>query len=167
MSFGHRWFSHCLDGPHELIGTWNFADGTNPELKLTPEKGPWPRLLVFPLLLFAALGLGLARLFPDLTYRLAHCPVRDTTGVPCLTCGGTHSIVAIMRGDFVEALVANPLISLGTVFLLIWAVFAIVATVLPRFRRSLEMRENDRRATKYLVALILIGNWIWLIWQFR
>ena len=136
-------------------------------MKLTPEKGPWPRLLVFPLLVIAFLGLGLARMNPDLTYRLAHCPLRDTTGLPCLTCGGTHSIVAFMRGDFSEALMANPLVPLGTIALLIWTLYAFLATVLPRFRWSLELQENEKRATKFLVALVLIGNWIYLIWQFR
>ena len=118
-------------------------------------------------MLLAVLGLGLARLYPNLTYRLAHCPLRDTTGLPCLTCGGTHSVVALMRGDFFVSMMANPLVSLGTVMFLIWALYALLATVLPRFRRSLELLEHEKRAAKILVTLLLIGNWVWVIAQFR
>jgi len=83
-------------------------------LKLVPENSPWPRLLGFPLFAVVIYGMGMARFYPDLVYRLAYCPLRETTGIPCLTCGGTHSIVALMEGHFLESLLANTLVFLGT-----------------------------------------------------
>jgi Protein of unknown function (DUF2752) len=136
-------------------------------LNLVPEKRPWPRLLVFPLLSLAVVALGLARLFPDLIYRLAHCPLRDTTGIPCLTCGGTHSLVALTNGRWAEALAANPLVALGTVCFLLWSGYALVSTVVPGLRRSLEFPAHEKRAVRIVAALFLLGTWAWEFWQFR
>ncbi len=132
-------------------------------MNLTPEKGPWPRLLAFPLLSVLVGGLSLARLRPDLAYRLAHCPLRDATGIPCLTCGGTHAVVSMMQGNLKASLAANPLVFTGILVFLIWALYAVVATIFPRFRYSLELRPHEKRATRILAALVLLGTWFWLL----
>ena len=112
-------------------------------------------------------GLALARLNPELTYHLASCPLRDTTGVPCLTCGGTHSIVALMQGHWWEALAANPLVALGTPAFLFWSVYALWATFQPVLRRSLLLKPQEKRAARILVTLFLLATWAWEFWQFR
>lgn len=108
-----------------------------------------------------------ARLQPDLAYRLAYCPLRDTTGIPCLTCGGTHSIVALMHGHLPEAVAANPLVALGTIIFLVWAVYALAATFFPSIRRSLVFLTHEKRAVRIVTTLFLIATWAWQFWQFR
>jgi hypothetical protein len=136
-------------------------------LKLVPENSPWPRLLVFPLMTVVGAGLLLARLRPDLAYRLAYCPLRDTTGIPCLTCGGTHSIVSVMQGHWLEALGANPLVFVGTICFVLWSIFSIIATLIPRWRRSLSLLAHEKRAVRMMTALFLVATWAWEFWQFR
>ena len=112
-------------------------------------------------------GLLLARLRPDLAYRLAYCPLRDTTGIPCLTCGGTHSIVSLMQGHLLEALGANPLVFVGTICFVLWSIFSIIATLIPRWRRSLSLLAHEKRAVRMMTALFLVATWAWEFWQFR
>ena len=52
-------------------------------MRLVPEKSSLPRLLVFPFGLVVLLGVAAVHLRPDLVLRLAHCPLRDATGLPC------------------------------------------------------------------------------------
>lgn len=136
-------------------------------MQLVPENSHWPRLLVFPLLLVAASGLIFVRFQPSLAYKLAYCPLRDTTGIPCLTCGGTHSVVELVQGRWLEALSANPLVALGTVIFLIWSVYALMATMVPVLRRSPALGNKEKRAVKLMTTLFLLGTWAWEIWQFR
>ncbi len=123
--------------------------------------GPWPRLLVIPLLLVVLGTLMMVRLAPDLVFRLAHCPLRDLTGIPCPTCGGTHCLVSLMQGHFLESLVANPLIFVGTLVFLLWALYALTATAVPQFRRSLSLSTREKRAARWGTALVLVATWIW------
>ena len=37
------------------------------------------------------------------------CPFRVLTGIPCPTCGTTHAVVALLRGEIGAAFAANPL----------------------------------------------------------
>lgn len=136
-------------------------------MKLIPENSPWPRLLVFPLLSVTLAVLALARLQPELAYRLAYCPLRDTTGVPCLTCGGTHSIVALVQGHVIESLAANPLVALGTIFFMIWSLYALLATMMPQLRRSLVIPSHEKRAIRIGTTLFLLATWAWEFWRFR
>lgn len=163
MFHGYWRLGGGLDDRHELI----FDDGILTVLQLSAENSPWPRLLVFPLLTVAVAGLFVARLQPDLAYRAAYCPLRDTTGIPCLTCGGTHSIVALMQGQVLEALAANPLVALGTVLFLFWAVYALASTFFPAIRRSLLLLPHEKRAARILTTLFLLATWAWEFWQFR
>ena len=39
---------------------------------------------------------------------LYDCPFRRLTGIHCPGCGGTRSILALIRGDFLEAIHDNP-----------------------------------------------------------
>ena len=135
-------------------------------MKLVSEKSVWPRLLVFPLLGISASVFALVWLSPQLAYKFAYCPLRQTTGLPCLTCGGTHSIVALSQGHWTEALAANPLVAGGIFIFCVWALYALAATFASGLRRSVEMSPSEKRTARILAVLIIVSTWIWEIWQF-
>ncbi len=135
-------------------------------MNLVSENSPWPRLLVFPLLMVAGAVLSVAMLRPDLAYKWAYCPLRDTTGIPCLTCGGTHSIVALMQGHWIEAMAANPLVAVGTVLFVLWSGYAVVATIYPAIRRSLKLLAYEKRAARIAATLLILATWAWEFKQF-
>ncbi|MCP4293352.1 MAG: DUF2752 domain-containing protein [bacterium] len=135
-------------------------------MNFVPETSPWPRLLVFPFLAVSLPIMGMARWAPDWAYKLAHCPLRDTTGIPCLTCGGTHSLVSLVDGHWIRAFQANPLIVICTVLFFAWSLWAISATVFSPWRKTMVLSNIEKRTASILTVLSLVGNWIWEFFRY-
>ncbi|MBU8871550.1 MAG: DUF2752 domain-containing protein [Gemmatimonadales bacterium] len=128
-------------------------------MRLIREQSSIHRLLVFPLLTLAFFVFSWLRWNPELVLRLAHCPLMEYTGIPCPTCGGTHAAAAIAHGDLQGALTANPLLALFMGTFLLWAGWALLATVVPTLRHTLELTPREKRATVILAALLLFLGW--------
>jgi hypothetical protein len=54
------------------------------------------------------------------------CLFKKITGIPCPSCGSTHSLVFLLNGNFKEAVVANPLGILLALMLIIFPVWIII-----------------------------------------
>ncbi len=124
-----------------------------------PEQSPFPRVFVFPLLMMAAVFAAVARVSADLLLRSAHCALRESTGIPCPTCGGTMAAIDLSEGRFFAALAANPLLTLLALGGGLWCLYAVAATFLPRWRRSLNLSRGAVKTARWLVALLLAANW--------
>lgn len=131
----------------------------NRSLRLVPERSPFPRLLVFPLLMMAAMFFTLARVNADLLQRSAHCALREGLGIPCPTCGGTLAAIRLAEGRPAEAFLANPLLTLVAAGMAVWCLHAVAATFVPRWRRSLAMERPAVLAVRWLAAVLLAANW--------
>ena len=129
-------------------------------MRLVPEKSPLPRLLVFPFGILAAFGLALVRFKPDLALHLAHCPLRDMTGIPCPTCGGTHAAVALANGRLMDAFAANPLVTVGLIGFGFWLSVGLIMTVVPGKRRDLEFSFKEKRTARILAVLMVLAAWV-------
>lgn len=132
-------------------------------MRLVPEQSPLPRLLAWPLLLLLAGGLIATRLWPNLVFGLAHCPLRDITGVPCPTCGGTHSATSLAAGRWFEALTINPVVAVGLFVFILWAAYSMAATVIPAWRRGILLSPKEKKATRLLAAFFFVLAWVWQI----
>ena len=116
--------------------------------------------------LVAASALASARLHPSwggLVY--TRCPLLTLVGIPCVTCGGTRALVALVTGDAIEALAWNPLVALGGLAALGWLPLATLMLVgwlePPRIPTVLPVL--GRRAIVAGFAL----NWGYLLLWFR
>ncbi len=95
------------------------------------------------------------------------CLIKQVIDQPCPSCGSTRSVVSIMEGNFVEALMINPLGFL-VAFILIVAPLWILRDVVLRshslfkFYLTVENLLRKRQFAITLVVLILI-NWVWNI----
>jgi len=86
-------------------------------MHLVREKSSLPRLLVFPFGLVALLGLALVRFQPGLVLRLAHCPLRDMTGVVATMAPGLRrELVLTDREKKTARLLAVVLLVAGWLF---------------------------------------------------
>lgn len=127
--------------------------------RLTPERSPFPRLLAFPLLVMTVMFITLARVNADLLLRSAHCALREGAGIACPTCGGTLAAIHLAEGRLAAALTANPLLTVAALGGGLWCLYAVAATFVPRWRRSLELGRGAAKATRWLAALLLAANW--------
>jgi hypothetical protein len=114
----------------------------------------------------AVLGGGLAALaaaawLPDRW--LPACVFRAWTGRPCLTCGATRALRALLDGRAAEAWRLQPLIVLLLLAAGAWAAYAATGPLLglPRLRPRPTRREGRLLAAGG-IALVL-ANWAWLL----
>lgn len=132
-------------------------------MRMVPERHPIPRLLVFPFGLLACAGLYFAWRFPDVLSSIARCPFLDLTGIPCPTCGGTRASIGLVRGEWHEALAANPFVAVGLVMFGLWVVHGVAATLVPAWRREVVLTEGDKKAARITAWAALLAAWLWQI----
>lgn len=134
-------------------------------MRLGPERSPFPRLLAFPLLVMAAMFTTLARVDADLLRRSAHCALREGLGVACPTCGGTQAAILLAEGRPLQALAANPLVASVAMLALAWCLYAVAATFVPGWRRSLGLGRRGARLARWGAALALAATWAYEVLQ--
>lgn len=95
------------------------------------------------------------------------CPIKSVTTLPCPSCGSTRSILEIMHGNYLDALLVNPLgyISLlGVIITPIWIIYDLISkkeTLYLSFRKT----ENYLKKRYIAIPLIvlIVANWLWNI----
>lgn len=95
------------------------------------------------------------------------CLIKNITNVPCPSCGSTRSILALTKGNIIEAFNINPLgflIAIIMVILPLWIIADITAkkNTLFNFYQKTETYLRKPQLAIPLV-LIVIFNWIWNI----
>jgi hypothetical protein len=114
-------------------------------------------------LLWGASALGflfLSPVAPALAAGLPSCFVKQWTGIPCPTCGGTRAALALVRFDVLGALRWNPLVAAGVALLAAGGLLAGAAALAGR------MPKEPVRApvwTRAALLLALAANWAWLL----
>lgn len=114
-------------------------------------------------LFWGAAAISLLLLFPlapRFAAGLPPCFFHKVTGLPCLTCGGTHAALALLSGDLAGAFRANPLVAAA---LLLFVVGGLASGVLALAGRGLREPERLPPWTRAAVVLVLAANWLWLI----
>ena len=111
---------------------------------------------------FAALVLVLSAAYFQLPLG---CPFKAITGLPCPGCGGTRAFVALLHGQFMEAVMTNPLSVLLIFFLIIAPAWLFVDCW--RGTKTLQrvMMGKWPVWAIILVAIIIAANWIWNIYK--
>jgi len=128
-------------------------------VRIVPESDSLLRWLVVPFLAVAAALVAVALWSPSLLLRLAHCPWRSLTGIPCPTCGGTEAAVHLAGGHWSAAWRANPLAPLLVILVVLWAGWSLAAAFLPALRLQVELTPAERKAARIGTALLIVGLW--------
>jgi hypothetical protein len=122
-------------------------------------------VLVAPLVTFAAVvGLLIAaRYYERLPVQAPPCGFKTVLGIPCVGCGGTRAMMALVSGRPFDAVRFNPAVVAGVFVSALWAVAGVL-----NYRRGkspLTVPEQNRRIKRVaLIALaVLTLNWIYLI----
>jgi hypothetical protein len=120
--------------------------------------------LIWLVVTVAAAAAGLAWLTLHLPWPV--CTFRALTGLPCVTCGATRSVLAFSQGDLGAAWRLNPLIFAGICSVVVFDVYAlaVLCSGARRVRISLP-RSGIRRLLIAVVAIAGAANWIYLLRQ--
>jgi hypothetical protein len=110
-------------------------------------------------------GMLLAEVWLRFGLPLPVCRFREWTGIPCMTCGSTRLVDALLSGHVLEAAALNPLVFSGLAALALWAVLSAVRVIfgLPTWRVVLARWE--RRALLLVAATALAVGWVYVIWR--
>ncbi len=95
------------------------------------------------------------------------CLIKSFTGFPCPSCGSTRSVVALLGGNFYEALLVNPIgyvLLSGLVIAPVWILKDLLTadSSFYNFFRSTEL--FLQKPQHYVpLALLVFANWVWNI----
>ncbi len=108
------------------------------------------------------MALAVARVLPVLD-AAPDCIFKALTGLPCPTCGTTHALVSMGRGDLFASFRANPLAA----FLLLLSVAVFLVGIVFRLsthtRISLVLTGREERIARITAILLVLANWSYLI----
>jgi hypothetical protein len=127
-------------------------------LKNTPPKSP-----IHVIWGIFAIGLIiLGHLFRNYLGMLPPCIFKHVTGIPCLTCGGTRSIVAFSNFEFYRAFIFNPLIMLFSVGIMVFSFGTLAGWILKR-SIAVKLSRNEIMVIRIFIISLVIFNWAFLI----
>lgn len=97
------------------------------------------------------------------------CMMKNIFGIPCPSCGGTRSVLSIINGNFLQALLYNPFGYILLLLLLspIWIILDLMNKTSGFYNFYKKTEHILRQRTVYypLVLLILV-NWLWNFYKY-
>jgi hypothetical protein len=93
---------------------------------------------------------------------LPPCIFRTLTGIPCLTCGGTHCISALSNFELTSSFLYNPLIMISLLGLIIFSLTYLAGILFSR-RLIISLTSNEKTTLRISVISLIALNWIYLI----
>ncbi len=91
------------------------------------------------------------------------CLVREATGIPCLTCGTTRAIDALLQGRIGDALRFHTLAAIGFTAGFAYLVYALSATHLRLRRIRIELTHKEATWVRWSIPIVLTLQWVFLI----
>ena len=91
------------------------------------------------------------------------CVFKGLTGIPCLTCGCTRSVVYLSHGDIPSAFAMNPLMTLCLISAVPYFVFSLMSAAFDLPRISFLLTDNERNGMRAGVVTLLLVQWAYLI----
>jgi hypothetical protein len=110
----------------------------------------------------ALLVIAAAGFFKDFLDLLPPCIFHKVTGVPCLTCGATRSIVALSRLDFASSFLHNPLTMIFAIALVVFSSISLFGYIIKK-SLVLKFSEREKRALRIGAVALIALNWLFLI----
>jgi hypothetical protein len=110
----------------------------------------------------ALLMLGAGWMQPVLSLAPA-CVFKGLTGIPCLTCGSTRSVVFLSHGDILSAFIMNPLMTLSLLSAVLYLIYSLIGAAFDLPRISILLTDKEKNGMRAGVVMLLIVQWAYLI----
>jgi hypothetical protein len=95
------------------------------------------------------------------------CLIKHLTTIPCPSCGSTRSVIALTKGNFIEAISINPIGYIIAVIMIVsplWIMIDLVCkqnTLFTFYQKTETYLKKPRYAMPLLVLVVI--NWFWNI----
>jgi hypothetical protein len=95
------------------------------------------------------------------------CPFKAATGLPCVTCGATRALLALVRGEPSVAFMLNPFVPLAALAASLYVLYSVATLV--NGRRRLRARVTAWEAFVLRGSVIATSTvvWVWLVMDGR
>jgi hypothetical protein len=126
------------------------------QLKKTEERFPFGRL---PVILFSSSLVLTYVLHIVFSFRGTLCIFKLLTGVNCPSCGLTRSFLTALNGQFVEALLFNPLLFIFSIVFILLLLMQLI------FRLSFNVTLRSWERSLFLLSFLAMSlfNWIFFV----
>ena len=95
------------------------------------------------------------------------CPIKYITNIPCPACGSTRSVVALVNGNFIDAIQTNPLGYFVAIIMMVFPIWILIDLVLKKDSLFKYYQKVEMNLKKPLLAIplsiLIIINWVWNI----
>lgn len=91
------------------------------------------------------------------------CVFKGLTGIPCLTCGSTRSLMYLSHGDFLSAFGMNPLASLCLIAGVLWLFYSLISAAFKLPRISFLLTDRETAVMRGVAVTLLLVQWAYLI----
>lgn len=99
--------------------------------------------------------------------RYSICFIKNITGIPCPSCGATRSILALTKGEIMNAIWINPLGILVVPFIIlmpIWVIYDLLLNKDGLYRMYLSFEANiTKPIVRNSLIIVIVMNWTWNI----
>ena len=131
-------------------------------IRIAPRPGG--RVLTGPMTLaLLAFAAGAVTRLSGLDHAgVGFCYFKALTGYACFTCGTTRALGHLARFDLAAAFAVQPLVTMGTLVLLLWGVID-AALVLTGKRTTVRLHGRALKAVTVVAIGLATLNWIYLL----
>ena len=92
------------------------------------------------------------------------CAFKAVTGLPCVTCGSTRSLVELLHGHLLAAVRWNPLAFAAICGLFVFDLYAAIVLIGRTARlRVVDWTASEKTAVRIAVIGLLLLNWFYLL----
>lgn len=118
--------------------------------------------IIFGTITLVLIGVGrlqsVSSLAPD-------CIFRELTGIPCLTCGSTRSVIHLSHGEIHSAFCMNPLTTLCLLSAILYFIYSLLSAACNLPRINIDFTPKERTIITTGVILLLLTQWTYLTIQ--
>ncbi len=93
----------------------------------------------------------------------ATCGMKLVANKPCLSCGATRATLRLFHGEFLTAVLLQPMIIFLYAAILLWGAVSLISFIRNR-SILIDLTNKESLAFKIILVLIPLLNWFYLAW---
>jgi hypothetical protein len=107
-------------------------------------------------------ALFIARTMPVLSLAPS-CAFKILTGIPCPTCGATHSVVHLAQGEISAAFIMNPLTAVYFIAAVLVFLYSLVTLSFDFPKINIKLSSKEGTTLRIGVIILIFVQWVYLI----